>query len=460
MAYSVIGTAGNNTLNQSGDVGPGEIFGLGGSDEIRSGTGAVTVDGGSGDDTVILQFGNTGQVTGGTENDSIYGLSIGSMVLYGNEGADTIWSANATAPQTVLGGNDSADGSDSIYTGVGADLVFGNGGNDTIRTTGGADTMIGGVGNDSFYDNGTTSSQLAWGNEGNDIFNIYGGSDTIFAGQGNDSVWATGGTGLYYMGENNDTFYGAGNASGVTVAGGNDSGDGADSIVTGTGADFVLGNGGNDTIVADDGANTLVGGFGADTIRGGVNADLIWGNESNDTVYSGSNGPDTVWAGQGEDSVYASFGRDLVYGNEGNDTLRGSNGIDTVSGGAGADVFRYTGSDDDGDNANAGGPIEQITDVNFDEDRFQVFSAISFAAATSAGAAINLEDAADAAVGAAYALAGGGAQRVAATFDFNGRSYLAIDQGGAFGAFTDVGFDLLLDITGATGTIGAADFLT
>ena len=218
----------NNTLNQSGDVGPGEIFGLGGSDEIRSGTGAVTVDGGSGDDTVILQFGNTGQVTGGTENDSIYGLSIGSMVLYGNEGADTIWSANATAPQTVLGGNDSADGSDSIYTGVGADLVFGNGGNDTIRTTGGADTMIGGVGNDSFYDNGTTSSQLAWGNEGNDIFNIYGGSDTIFAGQGNDSVWATGGTGLYYMGENNDTFYGAGNASGVTVAGGNDFGDGAD----------------------------------------------------------------------------------------------------------------------------------------------------------------------------------------------------------------------------------------
>ena len=38
---------------------------------IRTGTGAVTVDGGSGEDTVILQAGNTGQVTGGTENDSI-----------------------------------------------------------------------------------------------------------------------------------------------------------------------------------------------------------------------------------------------------------------------------------------------------------------------------------------------------------------------------------------------------
>ena len=96
--------------------------------------------------------------------------------------------------------------------------------------------------------------------------------------------------------------------------------------------------------------------------------------------------------------------------------------------------------------------------MNFDQDRFQVFTAISFAVATSAGAATNLEDGADAALGAALALAGGGAQRVAATFDFNGRSYLAIDQAGAFGAFTDT-LDLLIDVTGATGTIGAGDFL-
>jgi hypothetical protein len=38
-----------------------------------------------------------------------------------------------------------------------------------------------------------------------------------------------------------------------------------------------------------------------------------------------------------------------------------------------------------------------------------------------------------------------------------GHEYLAIDQGGFFNAFTDA-VDLLMEITGATGTIGANDF--
>ena len=46
---------------------------------------------------------------------------------------------------------------------------------------------------------------------------------------------------------------------------------------------------------------------------------------------------------------------------------------------------------------------------------------------------------------------------MAAQFSFNGRTYLAINQGGANNLFTDA-FDLLVDITGATGTIGANDF--
>jgi hypothetical protein len=53
-------------------------------------------------------------------------------------------------------------------------------------------------------------------------------------------------------------------------------------------------------------------------------------------------------------------------------------------------------------------------------------------------------------------VAGGGAQRVAATFTFNGRSYVAIDQGGASGAFTDS--FLLIDITGFTGTVATGSF--
>ena len=52
---------------------------------------------------------------------------------------------------------------------------------------------------------------------------------------------------------------------------------------------------------------------------------------------------------------------------------------------------------------------------------------------------------------------------VAAQFGFNGRTYLAIDNQnggpGVLGQFDDAN-DLLLDITGATGSIGTSSFIT
>ena len=65
---------------------------------------------------------------------------------------------------------------------------------------------------------------------------------------------------------------------------------------------------------------------------------------------------------------------------------------------------------------------------------------------TGPGAALNLEDAADAALGAAYAL-NGSTGRVAAQFAFGGRTYVAIDQSlpNGNGIFTDT-VDLLIDI--------------
>ena len=59
MAYNVTGTAGNDTLNQSTDTGPGTIVGLAGDDCILTGTGLLTVSGDSGNDIVVLQTGNT-----------------------------------------------------------------------------------------------------------------------------------------------------------------------------------------------------------------------------------------------------------------------------------------------------------------------------------------------------------------------------------------------------------------
>ena len=47
MAYAATGTAGNDTLNQSADTGPGTIVGLAGDDCISRGRGLATVTGDS-----------------------------------------------------------------------------------------------------------------------------------------------------------------------------------------------------------------------------------------------------------------------------------------------------------------------------------------------------------------------------------------------------------------------------
>ncbi len=220
------------------------------------------------------------------------------------------------------------------------------------------------------------------------------------------------------------------------------------SILTGSGPDWVFGNGGNDTLGAAGGANTIVGGFGTDSILTGIANDLIFANEFNDTVVAGDGG-NTVFGGLGNDTILGGAGRDSLLGNEDNDTIRAGAGIDTITGGAGNDVFAYTAAIDDA-------PAELITDVNFDQDRFQVVTAVTFAADVGAMTGADLTAAASAAIASAFTQAANA--NVAAAFTYGGHTYLAINQDGTRNAFVDSG-DLLVDITGAAGTIGAADFI-
>ena len=326
MAYNATGTAGNDTLNQGTDAGPGTIVGLAGDDCIFQGTGLATITGDSGNDIVVTQAGNTGTVDGGTENDSIFAAgNSGSMVLFLNAGADTVNFSASTAAQTIVGGTDSSDGADCILGSNGPDLMFGNGGNDILDVSVTAvvidnNTAIGGFGDDSIVRNTTGGTDLAFGNEGNDTIYLSGGSDTDFGGQGNDCLYyVTGlntGTPLFFGNEGNDTVI-ATTATAATVVGGQNSADGNDTILTGAGADFVFGNGGNDTISAGDGINTVVGGFGGDSILTGTAADLIFANESNDTV-DALDGNDTVFGGQGNDLIFSNgiVGRESLQGNE------------------------------------------------------------------------------------------------------------------------------------------------
>jgi Ca2+-binding RTX toxin-like protein len=202
----------------------------------------------------------------------------------------------------------------------------------------------------------------------------------------------------------------------------------------------------------------VIGGHGADEFQAGSGNDLYLGNEGNDTILD-FGGANTIFGGIGNDTIL-NGGRDTIQGNEGNDTIRAfvSVSIDTISGGTGNDVFAYDAASEDGNNAAGGGPVELITDVDFAGDRFQTdVASVTFAANVGAGTGANLNAWANNAIAAAFALAGSGGAVVAAQFTFAGRTYLAIDQA-TFGTFLDAD-DLLLDITGATGTIGASNFI-
>jgi Ca2+-binding RTX toxin-like protein len=470
MAYSATGTAGNDTLNQAGDTGPGTIVGLAGDDIITTGTGAVTVSGDSGNDQVFLQAGNTGTVSGGTENDFInLPTGTGSLVILGNSGADNVSVAIAsTAALTIVGGDDSADGADFLDAGSGPSLIFGNGGADSIGTEAGNNTAIGGFGNDSLWISSSGSgNDLIFGNEGNDAVRDDNGTDTVFGGLGNDCVFLLGaGSGIVFGNEGADSIEASpGTRSSVTIVGGNDSADGDDIIDGSNGADLIFGNGGNDAIVADNvvnsAADTVIAGFGNDFVDGAGGNNLLFGNEGSDTITTAIPGNNTTFGGLGNDSIRTTTtsGRDSLQGNEGNDTIRGNADIDTISGGSGNDVFAYSGASDDGDNATGGGPVEFITDVNWAEDKFDTATDVTFAANMGAGTGGDLNASANNAIAAAFALAGGGvATVVAAQFTFGGRTYVAIEQTAGNNRFTDA-TDLLLDITGVTGTIATSNFI-
>jgi hypothetical protein len=93
--------------------------------------------------------------------------------------------------------------------------------------------------------------------------------------------------------------------------------------------------------------------------------------------------------------------------------------------------------------------------VNFSEDKFDTTPNITFATNTGAGTGGTLVASANNAINSATAL-NGGVDTVAAQFTFGGRSYLAINL--ANNGFLDAD-DLLLDITGVTGSIGSGNFI-
>lgn len=216
------------------------LSGAGGNDLIFAGYGD-TVNGGTGDDSLLISF--MGATAGVTADFSTlpYGGSItvgGALIsnierilwMQGSDFADTIIASGMSdndAPIYGMGGDDHLVA--GYYTGQ----IHGGDGNDTIDTAGAA------------------YGYPVFGEAGNDTITGLNATDIAYGGAGNDTIV---GSGTFYGGAGNDT---------ITLT--------QDNYST-----RVYGEEGADRIVGNTSDDRLIGGVGADRLEGGEGADLLF----------------------------------------------------------------------------------------------------------------------------------------------------------------------------------------
>jgi Ca2+-binding RTX toxin-like protein len=178
-------------------------------DEVFAGIDDIIINGGTGDDVVVLDAtlaGYAGQLTfnGGAGNDSLDSSPITTDISFnGGDGNDTL--IGGAGNDTVNG----AAGNDSISTGSGNDVVNAGSGNDSVDAGSGADSVFGGDGNDSIF-----------GGSGNDFLNGNAGSDTITGGDDDDTLLGGGAADSLDGGLGNDLVRGQGGDPDTAVGGG------------------------------------------------------------------------------------------------------------------------------------------------------------------------------------------------------------------------------------------------
>ncbi|MBB1249046.1 hypothetical protein H2O14_10005 [Rhizobium sp. G21] len=138
----------------------------------------VYLDGGSGDD--ILKIGASGNISGDSGDDAIFG-SAGNNQLNGDVGNDTLIGGEGNDRLDGGAGNDRLNGGagkDKLIGAAGNDLIFGGDGDDQIYLESGVNTGYGGAGDDYISYSGS-EAQLLKGEAGNDTFRIGSASNKV-----------------------------------------------------------------------------------------------------------------------------------------------------------------------------------------------------------------------------------------------------------------------------------------
>ncbi len=301
-------------------------------------------------------------------DDSLTQTGIGTAVMVGGAGADTIsglagndWAVGDAASVTIEGGkvvsiestNTGVGGIDAINVGDGENIVIGGVGADSITAGNGINTIVGDEGQAVFDADGALllaeSTNPTIGDA--DLFDLGGGIYRVIAGAGDERIEL--GPGTNYV---------IGDAGRIQVMG-----DGTTQMTS-----IALETAGNDELIVSEGFNVLIGGSGADTItveagQSGSNdaiaialgdngsmtftdagvllsiqsaEDDSYGQADTITLTSGTN---TAIGGAGDDTITTGGGRNVVFGDDAQAVFRADGKLHTAttihSGFGGADTI-------------------------------------------------------------------------------------------------------------------------
>lgn len=356
-------------------------------------TGAITFDGGAGDDQLnavaainqILGSGGIGNdiLFGGSANDILSGgdgfdrLSGGggSNVIDGGAGDDVVEYVNAvqgvhvdlndgTVSNNGYGLTDTLTNIEHLTGSAFNDVLVGNAANNNLTGGTGSDVLIGLDGND-VLDGGTGAPNTMQGGRGDDTYIVSLAGDTLLelGGEGFDSVLTT--VSVYRLRENFEylQYTGAGAFTGLgnildNFIGGGEGGDtligyeGADILNGGTGvANTLIGGLGDDSYVSNAVGDTLIelAGEGYDTVSTSLATYTLRDNFEElvfirpvDVVGTGNASGNLIRGNVGNDVLSGLAGNDTLVGHEGDDVLRGGVGVDVLDGGSGSDTADYS----------------------------------------------------------------------------------------------------------------------
>jgi Ca2+-binding RTX toxin-like protein len=361
----VFGEGGNDRMIWN----PGDDTDL---NEGGAGIDTVEVNGGNGDEQFTVTANGT-RVRFDRLIPAPFSIDIGTsenLVLNANGGNDS-FSATGNLATLIKITVDGGTGNDTILGSNGNDLLLGGDGDDFIDGQQGNDTANLGAGNDVFQWDPGDGSDTVEGGDGTDdmLFNGSAGAEEFVATANGGRVLFTRNLGTIVMDLNdievidlntlgNSDKTTVNNLSGTDLALINiDQGGVLGGTVGDGAADVVIVNGTN----GKDSIDVVGAGTSASVLGLAARVNIINSEGANDSlVISALGGDDEVTAttlpegiikltidgGTGDDSILGSQGADVFRGGDGDDFIFGDDGNDLAFMGAGDDVFQWNPGDD------------------------------------------------------------------------------------------------------------------